>query len=234
MRASAQTTGSPANTSLNDVVLSAPGVSLTENGNPTIRGGSQREVGFQLDGVTFDEPFLGRNGSNGLFNGLNSVQVVEGVGDASQGGLGSGVINVIPKRGTYPAFGSVTLAVGGPNFNNFVGGEYGFATADGRFSNYISMQYNRFAPYYGFHNQDAASYGNYFGLSKRNQTQFVDNFVFKFGKDKNQSLQVLYENVSRTELRQLRRDSRRERSRESTPRLNPFDPLRRADRGVTR
>ena len=192
----AQTTGSPASTSLNDVVLSAPGVSLSENGQPTIRGGSQREVGFQLDGVTFTEPFLSQNGSDGLFNGLNSVQVVEGVGDASQGGLGSGVINAIPKRGTYPASGSITAQVGGPNFSNSVGGEYGFATPNGTISNYFSMTNGRFAPYLGYHNQDTASYGNYFGESMRNSTQLADNFVFKFGKDHNQSLQVLYENVS--------------------------------------
>ena len=192
----AQTTGSPANGNLNDVILSAPGVSLSDNGQPTIRGGMQREVGFQLDGVTFTEPFLGQNGSAGLFNGLNSVQVVEGGGDASQGGLSAGVINVIPKRGTYPATGSITAQVGGPNFNNFLGGEYGFATADGRFSNYVSMTYNRFDPYNGFHNQDAATYQNYFAESQRLNNQFLDNFVFKFGKDNNQSLQVLYENIS--------------------------------------
>jgi hypothetical protein len=192
-----QTTGSPTDTNLNDVVLSAPGVSLTENGNPTIRGGSQREVSYQLDGVPFDEPFLGSNGSGGLFNGLNSVQVVEGVGDASQGGLGSGVINVIPKRGTYPATGDITLGVGGPNYNNSASGEFGFATPDGKISNYVAMSWNRYAPYYGFFNQDAASYGNYFGVSIRNTSQLVDNFVFKFGPNNNQSLQVLYENVSR-------------------------------------
>src|ERR1019366_5518342 len=50
-----QTTGSPADTNLNDVVLSAPGVTLTEGGIPTIRGGSQREIGYQLDGGSFDE-----------------------------------------------------------------------------------------------------------------------------------------------------------------------------------
>jgi hypothetical protein len=190
------TTGTPASTNLNNIVLSAPGVSLTENGNPTIRGGSQREVGYQFDGVTFDEPFLGANGSAGLFNGLNSVQVVEGVGDASQGGLGSGVINVIPKRGTYPSFGSIVAQVSGPNFGNEISGEYGFATADGTISNYISMVNNRFAPYLGFHNQNTAPYGNYFGDSLRNQTQFLDNFVFKFGANKSQSLQVLYSNLS--------------------------------------
>jgi hypothetical protein len=191
-----ETTGSPADSNLNDIVLSAPGVALTDAGLPTIRGGSEREIGYQFDGVSFAEPFLGANGSNGLFNGLGSVQVVEGVGDASQGGLGAGVINVIPKRGTNPPFGSVTLQAGSPNFNNFAGGEYGFATADGSISNYISMTNNRYVPYYGYHNQDAASYGNYFNFGFRNNTQFLDNFVFKFGAEKNQSLQVLYTNLS--------------------------------------
>jgi hypothetical protein len=199
----AQTTGNPADTSLNDVVLAAPGVSLSENGLPSIRGGSQREVGYQLDGVTFTEPVLGQNGSTGLFNGIGSVQVVEGGGDASQGGLGAGVINVIAKRGTYPAAGDVVLQVGGPNFNNFVGGEYGFATRDGAISNYVSMEDQRYAPYYGFPQQNAAAYGNYFGVSLRHNTQFADNFVFKFGPNKNQSLQVLYENVSRIDFGNL-------------------------------
>jgi hypothetical protein len=192
----AQTTGSPASTNLNDVVLSAPGVTLTDTGQPTIRGGMEREVGFQLDGVAFTEPFLGQNGSGGLFNGLGSVQVVEGGGDASQGGISGGVINVIPKRGTYPATGSVTAQIGGPNYNNFIGGDYGFATRDGSISNYFSITHGRYAPYYGFHNQDAASYGNYFGTSLHQNNQLADNFVFKFGQNKSQSIQVLYENVS--------------------------------------
>ena len=191
-----QTTGSPADTNLNDVILSAPGVQLTNTGVPTIRGGSLREVGYQFDGINFKEPFLGDNGGAGLFNGLGSVQVVEGVGDASQGGLGAGVINVIPKRGTYPAAGNITLQAGGPNFSNIAQADYGFANRDGTISNYFSISNDRHAPYYGFHNQDAASYGNYFGVSMVNNTQILDNFVFKFGKDHSQSLQVLYSNLA--------------------------------------
>lgn len=192
----AQSTGSPTDTNLNDVILSAPGVTLSDTHQPTIRGGLEREVGFQFDGVQFVEPFLGRNGSDGLFSGLQSVQVVEGGGDASQGGLSAGVINVIPKRGTYPGSGDATIGVGGPNYNNFGAIEYGFATPDNGISNYISMTWNRFTPYYGFHNQDAGSYGNFFKTSIQNNSQFIDNFVFKFGPDKNQSLQVLYENIA--------------------------------------
>jgi hypothetical protein len=198
-----QTTGSPANENLNDVVLSAPGVSLTDQGSPTIRGGALREVSYQLDGVSFDEPFLGRGGSAGLFNGINSIQVVEGAGDASQGGLGSGVINEIPKRGTYPGFGDIVLQVGGPNYNNSAGVEFGFATPNGRISNYISMQWNRYAPYFGFHDANQSLTGNYFQTSLQNNSQFTDNFVFKFGHDNNQAFQVLYENISQLQYGDL-------------------------------
>lgn len=191
-----QTTGSPADSALNDVVLSAPGVTLTESGIPTIRGGSGRELGYQYDGVSFDEPFLGQNAGAGLFSGLQSVQVVEGVGDASQGGLGAGVINVIPKRGTNPAFGSIVLQASGPNFGNIADAEYGFATPDGKISDYISYSNDRHDPYYGFHDQSTADYGNYFGYSRISNNQFVNNFVYKFGANNSQSLQVLYNNLS--------------------------------------
>jgi len=194
-----QTAASPADNSLNDILLSAPGVTLTESGIPTIRGGSGRELGYQFDGVSFDEPFLGQNAGGGLYSGLQSVQVVEGVGDASQGGLGAGVINVIPKRGTYPAFGALVVQAGGPNFANIADAEYGFATSDGKLSNYISYSNDRHAPYYGFHAQDSSAYGNYFGYSLVNSSQLVDNFVYKFGKDNSQSVQVLYNNLSRLE-----------------------------------
>ena len=192
----AQTTGTPASQNLNDVILSAPGVQLTDTGQPTIRGGLEREVGFQMDGVAFTEPFLGRNGSDGLFNGLGSVQVVEGGGDASQGGVSGGVINVIPKRGTYPASGDFVGQVGGPNYSNSLSFDYGFATKDGSISDYFSYSHARYAPYLGFYDQNTAAYGNYFGVSLRQNNQFVNNFVFKFGQNKSQSLQVLYENVS--------------------------------------
>jgi len=198
-----QTTGSPANENLNDVVLSAPGVTLTDQGTPTIRGGALREVSYQFDGVSFDEPYFGRGGSNGLFNGINSIQVVEGAGDASQGSFGSGVINAIPKRGIYPGFGDLVFQVGGPNYNNFAGGEFGFATPDGRISNYIAMQWNRYAPYFGFHSENQSLSGNYFQASLQNNSQFTDNFVYKFGRDNNQSFQVLYENISQQQYGDL-------------------------------
>ncbi|HEY9180999.1 MAG TPA: TonB-dependent receptor, partial [Candidatus Baltobacteraceae bacterium] len=94
----AVSTGNAKSTDETAALLAVPGVTLTNGQNVTIRGGASAEVGYQYDGVPFKEPFLGTNGSFGLMNSLSQIQVVEGAGDATQGGVGSGVINVIPNR----------------------------------------------------------------------------------------------------------------------------------------
>ncbi len=198
-----QSTGKLATTNENNVLLAVPGVTLTNAGMPTIRGGASREVGYQYDGVTFTEPFLGNNGSNGLVNGLGSVQVVEGAGDATQGNVGSGVINVIPKRGTYPGFGFVDLEAGGPNFSHQFAFEEGLATSNGAISDYVAFTGARFAPYFGYSQQDAGPLGNYFGAQYQSNDQFTNNFIFKFGKNQSQSLQVLYTNISEVQIGNL-------------------------------
>ncbi|MFZ1124967.1 MAG: carboxypeptidase regulatory-like domain-containing protein [Candidatus Baltobacteraceae bacterium] len=196
-----QTTGKAATTNENNLLLAVPGVTLTNEGNPTIRGGQAREVGYQYDGVSFVEPFLSDNGSStgagaGLFNGIGNVQVVEGAGDATQGNIGSGVINVIPKRGSYPGFGFVDAEVGGPNYFHQFAFEYGIATKDNSLSDYIAYNGQRFDPYHGYSFTSAGPHLNYFDTSYQMNDQFTNNFVFKFGRDKSQSLQVLYTNIS--------------------------------------
>src|SRR5579884_1772047 len=111
-----QSTGNVASTNENAALLAVPGVTLTNGMSVTIRGGAAAEVGFQYDGVPFKEPFLGQNASNGLMNYVGQVQVVEGAGDATQGEVGSGVINVIPRRGSGPGEGLADAEMGGPNF----------------------------------------------------------------------------------------------------------------------
>ncbi len=189
-----QTTGKAAATDETALALSVPGVSLTDSGAITIRGGLRTEVGYQLDGVPFTEPFFAENAGNNLFNGIGSLQVVEGAGDATQADVGSGVFNLIPKRGTYPGFGYFDAEIGSPNLRNQLAMEYGVATKSGNVSNYIAFTGYNASPYNGFRNSDASSYGNYYGISREKSQQFLDNFVFKFGKDLNQSLQVLYVN----------------------------------------
>ena len=190
-----QTTGKVAATDETQLALAVPGVSLTDTGAITIRGGLRTEVGYQLDGVPFTEPFFAMNGGNNLFNGIGSLQVVEGAGDATQADVGSGVFNLIPKRGTYPGFGYFDAEIGSPNLRNQLAFEYGLASKSGNISNYIAYTAYNSDPYLGYRNSDAASYGNYYAVSREKSQQFLDNFVFKFGKDLNQSLQVLYVNT---------------------------------------
>ena len=197
-----QTTGKAASTDENAVLLSVPGVTLTNNGTVTIRGGAAYEVGYQLDGVTFKEPFLGNNGSNSLMNGIGSVQVVEGAGDATQGGVGAGVINVIPETGSGRPHGMLDFEGGGPNFNHQLHAEYGFSTSDNRISDFASYTGQRYSPYLGYSNTPIEQYGNYFATQNQANDQFENNFFFRFGKNNNQDLQVLYVNMSQREYGQ--------------------------------
>jgi len=189
-----QTTGKAASTNENNLLLAVPGVTLSDAGNPTIRGGLRTEVGYQYDGVDFTEPFFAQSGSNGKFSGIGSVQVVEGAGDATQGNVGGGVVNLIPKRGTIPPFGFVDVEAGGPNFFHQFAFEYGFASKNGRFSDYISYTGQRDNPYEGYSNANAADYNNFYAPSYEANDDFVNNFVYKFGKENSQSLQILYLN----------------------------------------
>jgi hypothetical protein len=196
-----QSTGKTYSTNENAALLSVPGVTLTNNSSPTstqvtIRGGASYEVGYQLDGVPFREPFLNGNGSFGLLNGIGNVQVVEGAADATQAGVGAGVINVVPQRGSGPGSGSIDLELGGPNLNHQYGVNYGFSTPDNRISDAFSYTGQYLAPYNGYSFTNQQQYGNYFATNAVKNDQIVNNFFFKFGKDLDQQIQVLYMNVS--------------------------------------
>ena len=186
--------GKQESTDLRALALSVPGVQLTNGDRLTIRGGLSTEIGYQLDGIDFTEPFLFGNANNDVSSGVGSLQVVEGAGDATQGGIGGGVINTVIKRGTYPHFGLLDLEMGAPYFNHQAGLEYGFASPDNRFSDYISYVGQRFNPAYGLTSTDPALTGNYDGVSYQVSDDVINNFVFRFGHDKSQSLQVLYLN----------------------------------------
>ncbi len=194
-----QTTGKVASTNEQNLVLAVPGTSVTSAGNITIRGGLATEVGYQFDGVDYTEPFFSTNATNGRYNGLGSLQVVEGAGDATQGNVGGGVINLIPKRGTNPAFGYVDFEASGPNFGHQFSFEYGFATPNGRLSDYIAYTGQRSVPFCsvggctGYYGSNVAQYGAFYSTGYQANDDIVNNFVYKFGRNNNQSLQILYQ-----------------------------------------
>ena len=211
-----QASGKAFNTSVAELAQAAPGVTLTSGGNLSIRGSRSSDVGYQFEGIDFRDPQA--NGlAVSLLNGLQSLQVVGGPGDASQGNVGSGVINFTVKRGTYPATGSLDLefvpinSLFGPNSTKQESFDYGFATKDNRFSNYLSF----IAQQNGDPNiaisyptggssfsgcginpiaKDPRTVGCFYGASLGKNVDIIDNFIYRFGKDQDQSLQILYRN----------------------------------------
>lgn len=189
-----QSTGKAASTNENALLLSVPGATQTAQGNITIRGGLANETGYQFDGIPYTEPFFATNASTNRFSGLSQVQVVEGAGDSTQNNVGGGVVNLIPKRGTYPGTGLFDAEIGTPGQSNQGELEYGAASANGRFSDYISYLQDNDRNLFGFPGTSAAEYGNYFADARTVNSDLINNFVFKFGRNNAQSLQVLYQN----------------------------------------
>ncbi len=193
-----QALGEAGSTNYTNLVLSAPGVIATAPGslNPiSIRGSASVEIGYQFDGVDYRGVFFDENPSqnylNGVGGGRGGVQVVSGAGDATQGGIGAGVVNVIPGRGSYPGSGFISMDAGSPYFDHSLAFEYGTATPDGRFSEFFSSRSDRFAPEIAPYGRDASDAGAYRGTSFTYDDDVLNNFYYRFGKDQNQELQLL-------------------------------------------
>jgi len=200
-----QALGSPTNTNEAQLILAAPGTALSSSGNITIRGSLATEIGYQYDGVNFTSNFFDENGSNGYIVNLSggvggSLQVVSGAGDATQGNIGAGVINIVPPRGTYPATGDIAADVHGPQYKHQLDADYAIASPNGRISDYFSYDGQRYTPggesgpgVGGYPNGlDAATIGEFSGPSFYKHDDLQNNFVYRFGKDNDQSIQVLY------------------------------------------
>jgi len=192
-----QALGSPVNTNETQLILAAPGTALSSSGNITIRGSLSTEIGYQYDGVNFTQPFFDANGSNGYIINLTggvggSLQVVSGSGDATQGNVGAGVINIVPPRGTYPATGDIALDIAGPSYKHQLDADYAIASANGRVSDYFSYDGQRYVPSYYPVGVDASTIGEFAGTSYTKHDDLQNNFVYRFGKDNDQSIQLLY------------------------------------------
>jgi hypothetical protein len=209
-----QALGNKYDTSEAALVQSAPGVIQTYDSamgmsgvglgsGISIRGSLAVELGYQYDGVPFSAPFFNADAAQGFLNGINGgsgggLQIVSGAGDATQGNVGGGVINTIVPRGTYPSYGDADFEVGGPQYDHTMNLDWGWATPNGRFSNYASFSGSSYVPGangpLGVPAAELAIPGTsnpYFGYSLVRHNDFVDNAVFHFGKNNNQSLQVL-------------------------------------------
>ncbi len=179
-----------------NLLLTLPGATKDSSGYPVIRGGRENEEGFQYEGIPYTDAFTNQFvNSLGLNPGIGSLQLTPGAGDASVGNNGTGTINITSKRGTYPSFGTLEFDALGYPFSHQLSFEYGFATPNGAFSNYLAFTGQRAGATYGARGSDALTLSRFYLTTQYSTANlFTDNLVFKFGRNQNQSVQLFYEN----------------------------------------
>lgn len=177
-----------------NLLVSLPGASYDSSGYPVLRGGRENEEGFQFEGIDYTDAFTSQfiNSLN-LTPGVGSLQLTPGSGDASTGNAGTGAINLIAKRGSYPGFGSIQGTAQTPDYNHELGVEYGIASPSGRLSSYTAFQGQRAAGNSFGRNADARQVGRFFTTTDQNYNDLLENLIYKFGKNNSQSLQFFAE-----------------------------------------
>jgi hypothetical protein len=181
--------GTPQDMNAFQAFNSLPGVTPDSSGFPTIRAGAENDVGYEIDGVDNTEIGTGEYLNALTLNGAKSVQLSTGGYDVSNGNTNSGVINEVIKRGTYPGEGQATLRMDSPVFSHQLSLDFGSATANNRFSYYVSFGGQR----------DASAYGDRYTLlpSELGQTDFnsvndnIINLFYHFGEGNKNELQFL-------------------------------------------
>jgi len=184
--------GKQNNTEERALIASVPGLTINASYFPVVRGSLRTEVGYQLDGVDYTDAYTNQFAYSLRQSGLASLQVSPGAGDPSQGNTGAGSVNFVIKRGARPAFGSLDLEALAYPFNHQISAEYGWATPDGRFSNFTSFYGRRNDYQYGSIGSDATHITRFFATASDQLNDFLSNSVYRFGKESNQSLQFLY------------------------------------------
>ncbi|HEX3466478.1 MAG TPA: TonB-dependent receptor [Candidatus Elarobacter sp.] len=178
------------------LLLALPGASLDNGGYPVLRGGRENEEGYQYEGISYTDPFTNQFVNSLFLHGESQFQLTPGAGDASNGNAGTGAINLVAKRGTYPTFGSAEFDFYTPQTEHTVNVEYGWATPNGRFSSYTSFLGDRSESFqYGPAGTPALLLNDLTGRANQWANDFIENAVYKFGKDNNQSFQVFYNNT---------------------------------------
>jgi len=174
-----------------------PGASLDRYGYPVIRGGRENDEGFLINGIPAIDAFTSQfTNSLALNAGLNQLQLTPGAGDASVGGAGTGTLNLITKRGTYPAFANLDAEAILQPYDHQLSLELGAATRNGSLSNYFQFTGYDAGTQLGSRgvNVQSLSQNSYLDTAYNTSRSFSDDLVFKFGKGQNQSFEVFYDN----------------------------------------
>ncbi|MDE2481046.1 MAG: TonB-dependent receptor [bacterium] len=183
--------GTDLNISESNLLTSLPGVGYDSSGYPVIHGGRENEEGFQFEGIPYTDAFTNQFVSSLALpgSGIASAQLTPGVGDASVQSGGTGVINLVAKRGTYPGATDAEFRVGGPGFDHVFNGDLSFASPNGTYSDYAAFSGGNSAPRFGT-GTNSAQEGWFFQTGLQTDREFLNNFIFRFGKTHNQAIQL--------------------------------------------
>ena len=183
------------NPSQTQLQSSVPSITTTVYGSSSIRGSTRTEIAYQYEGVSYTDAATSQFANSLQINGIQSLQVNPGAGDASQGNAGAGAVNLVSKRGSRPAFGGVDVETLLTPFTHQLGFDYGFASPNGRISNYTSfLANNQYRGAYGLAGQPAVLQDTFFGIDYSFSRDIIDNFIFKTGKNNQNTLQLFYQN----------------------------------------
>lgn len=125
---------------LYDVIQTSPGITSTGvAGRPRIRGSDVGDVAWEYDGIPINDRLTGLFTTNLSVVGTQNLEVYTGGYSAQYGNAAAGIINSVVKRGTRPAFGSVTYTSQFPSSEHDLVAEYGGATPNNKLSWYFSL-----------------------------------------------------------------------------------------------
>ena len=142
-RAATALAGSGALNQAYSAIAAAPGVSMPSGQQAWyqsvyIRGGDYDQVAYEFDGVPVIRESDGAPITTLAALGQQEVQVYTGGTPATSDSPGlAGYINQVIKTGTYPGFGNVEAAVGGPTFYHSLKLEAGGSSPNRLFSYYV-------------------------------------------------------------------------------------------------
>lgn len=211
--------GKSFNANEEDLLRSIPSVTIDKTGTVSIRGGFAFEAAYEFEGIDYTTPTanlqntLQNIGNFNLLNGVGSVQLIPGAGDATHGDTGTGLVLFTAKNGTYPTYFHVdTEALLFPYLHQ-LGLEWGWADPSQKLSNYAGFIGIRRAFQYGIPGTAANTLGTlgtnastlgstidpnlvYYSPQFLASDDFVDNLIYRFGKNNNQRLQFFIQDQS--------------------------------------
>jgi hypothetical protein len=215
--------GKSFNADENDLLRSIPSVTIDKTGTVSIRGGFAFEAAYEFEGIDYTTPqpnlqnTLQNVANFNLLNGVGSVQLIPGAGDATHGDTGTGLVIFTAKNGTYPSYFHVDAEALLFPYLHQLGLEWGWADPSQRLSNYAGFIGIRRAFQYGIPGTAANTLGTlatnaatlnstidpnlvYYAPQFLKSNDFVDNLIYRFGSNENQRLQFFMQDQQITQI----------------------------------